>query len=119
MRLLADESCDFRVVQALRAAGHDVLAIVEIAPGFPDDAVLDLARREKRLFLTEDRDFGQLAYAASEREMGVILLRYPSWARTPLPRAAVDFIRTHGEALAGRFAVLQPGRVRIAPRIVD
>jgi hypothetical protein len=32
MRFLADESCDFRVVRVLRAAGHDVKAIIEIAP---------------------------------------------------------------------------------------
>jgi hypothetical protein len=29
MRFLADESCDFAVVRALRAAGHDVLAVAE------------------------------------------------------------------------------------------
>ena len=33
MRLLADESCDFSVVRALRAAGHDVLAVSEVALG--------------------------------------------------------------------------------------
>ena len=46
MRFLADESCDFSVVRALRAAGHDVSAISEIALGATDDVVMDLARRE-------------------------------------------------------------------------
>ena len=32
MRFLADESCDFAVVHALRANGNDVLAVSEIAP---------------------------------------------------------------------------------------
>jgi hypothetical protein len=31
MRFLADESCDFIAVQALRAAGHDVVAVAEDA----------------------------------------------------------------------------------------
>jgi hypothetical protein len=30
VRFLADESCDFAVVRALRSAGHDVLAIGEV-----------------------------------------------------------------------------------------
>lgn len=34
MRFLADESCDFGVVRALRAAGHDVKAVVEDSPGW-------------------------------------------------------------------------------------
>ncbi|CAG0937031.1 hypothetical protein TFLX_05935 [Thermoflexales bacterium] len=33
LRFLADESCDFAVVRALRAAGFDVLAVSEIIFG--------------------------------------------------------------------------------------
>ena len=61
MRFLADESCDFAVVTALRAAGHDVSAVVEISPRAKDVAVLALARSEARVLLTEDKDFGLLA----------------------------------------------------------
>lgn len=63
VRFLADESCDFRIVRALRAAGHDVHAIVEDSPGAPDGAVLESARKVNRILLTEDRDFGQLVFA--------------------------------------------------------
>jgi predicted nuclease of predicted toxin-antitoxin system len=63
VRFLADESCDFAVVTALRAAGHDVNAMVEISPRAKDSVVLDLARSEARVLLTEDKDFGLLAYA--------------------------------------------------------
>jgi hypothetical protein len=31
MRFLADESCDFAAVHALRAAGHDAVAVSEVA----------------------------------------------------------------------------------------
>ena len=40
MRFLADESCDFAVVRALRGAGHDVSAVTELSPAAKDDAVL-------------------------------------------------------------------------------
>ena len=46
MRFLADESCDFAVVQALRNVGLDVTAIAEINPGVEDEVVLALARSE-------------------------------------------------------------------------
>jgi hypothetical protein len=36
MLFLADESCDFAVVRALRGAGHDVKAVCEISPDSPD-----------------------------------------------------------------------------------
>ncbi len=59
MRFLADESCDFAVVRALRSAGFDVVAIIEVAPGAEDSAVIDLAVREGRMLITEDKDFGR------------------------------------------------------------
>jgi len=36
MKLVADESCDFAVVRALRDAGMDVLAIAEVSPTLTD-----------------------------------------------------------------------------------
>jgi hypothetical protein len=44
LEFLADQSCDFAVVRALRADGHDVIAVAEVARGAPDEiAVLNLA----------------------------------------------------------------------------
>ena len=57
MRFLADESCDFSIVRALRAAGHDVVAVREVTLGADDDVVLELAVREGRVLLTKDNDF--------------------------------------------------------------
>jgi predicted nuclease of predicted toxin-antitoxin system len=118
MRFLADENCDFRVVRALRAAGHDVMAVVDVALGARDEDVIHLAVEEDRIFITEDRDFGQLVYAATKTAPGVILVRFPSTARADLPAVLVEFVWQHGTKLGGRFTVVQPGRVRfsIIPR---
>jgi predicted nuclease of predicted toxin-antitoxin system len=114
MRFLADESCDFRVVRALRAAGHDVIAVIEVAPGADDAVILEMAVRERRIFLTEDRDFGQLVYAAGKPAPGVVLLRFPSTARANLPARVVEVVASHGEKLEECFVVLQPGLIRFA-----
>jgi predicted nuclease of predicted toxin-antitoxin system len=113
MRFLADESCDFRVVRTLRAAGHDVTAVLEESPGAEDEAVIALARREERVLITEDRDFGQLFYAATRPTCGVVLLRFPSNARNSMLKAVTDLVEERGAALADRFVVAEPGRVRI------
>lgn len=112
MRFLADESCDFRVIRALRAAGHDVWAVIETAPGTTDEVVIEIAAREGRVFLTEDRDFGQLVYAAAKPTPGVMLLRFPSSTRTQLPSVVLSVIEQHPEKLADHFVVVQPGRIR-------
>lgn len=110
--LLADESCDFRVVRALRAAGHDVSAVIELMPGADDATVIDIAVREQRIFVTEDRDFGQLVFAAAKPTAGVILLRFPAAARANLAALVVGVVAGYGEKLAERFVVFEPGRIR-------
>jgi predicted nuclease of predicted toxin-antitoxin system len=112
--LVADENCDFSLVTELRAAGYDVLAIGEQMAGADDQTVIDFARSERRLLLTEDKDFGQLVFAAAKQHSGVILIRYPVSARSALTAAVLKLLSDNGESLYGRFAVLEPGRVRVS-----
>lgn len=119
MRFLADESCDFAVVRALRSVGHDVIAVSEISPRLPDPDVARLARSENRVLLTEDKDFGQLVYAGSPASVGVIFFRFPSKVRGSLAGAAVQLVAQKGESLGKHFVVVQPGRVRISALPTD
>jgi predicted nuclease of predicted toxin-antitoxin system len=114
VRFLADESCDFAVVRALRAAGHDVTAVASVERGLTDDAVAHLALTEGRMLLTEDRDFGQLVYARSRQTAGVVYIRYPSQARQRLGDDVVALVERQSSGLAGAFVVMQPGRARIS-----
>jgi predicted nuclease of predicted toxin-antitoxin system len=113
MRFLADENCDFAVIRALRDANHDVSAVKDELPGGSDQAVIALAIEESRVVLTEDKDFGQLAFASSASPSGVILMRFPATARAAMAETVRQFIEQNAEKIAGNFAVVQPGRARI------
>jgi predicted nuclease of predicted toxin-antitoxin system len=117
VRFLADESCDFSVVRALRAAGHDVRAVTESASGADDATVMDLALREERILLTEDKDFGQLVYAYSRQSSGIIFIRYPAGNRKSLPTSVVNLVSDTRTEFAGSFVVISPGRVRIGRHV--
>jgi predicted nuclease of predicted toxin-antitoxin system len=116
MRFLADESCDFAVVRSLRAAGHDVIAVASAQPGAADAVVIDLAVRERRVLLTEDRDFGQLVYSTGLPSAGVIYMRFPAQARESLASAVSQYVARAGDQIVDRFVVVQPGRVRVSRR---
>ena len=116
MRFLADESCDFAVVRALRAEGHEVLAVSEFQQRSVDSEVLSLALSQDRILLTEDKDFGWLTHAARADSPGVILIRYPASSRGSLADAVRSLVRDHGESLGHAFVVVRPGLVRISRR---
>jgi predicted nuclease of predicted toxin-antitoxin system len=113
VKFLADESCDFAAVRALRADEYEVDAVAEIAGGASDDVVLELARSGEYILLTEDKDFGQLVFANQQPSGGVILIRFPARARQSLGSMVVTAVGVLGERLIGRFVVIQPGRVRL------
>lgn len=110
VRVLADESVDMAVVRALRAAGHDVLAIAELEPSIPDEQVFARAVASRRLLLTEDADFGR--YFAVADSPGIVLLRFEARARAAIVQAVVDLFAEQGSGLLGQFSVLEPGRWR-------
>lgn len=113
LRFLADESCDFSVVRGLRAAGFDVVAVVETAPGTTDERVIELARPENRIVLTEDRDFGRLVFAATHATSGVIFIRFPAGRRAELPGRILALVQAEENRLEKSFTVVGPNRIRI------
>lgn len=113
VRFLADESCDFAVVRALRADGHDVLAVGAFQQRSLDLEVMELALAEDRILLTEDKDFGRLAFAAHTDTPGVILIRFPASARGSLAASVQRLVVEHGPRLTKAFVVLRPGATRI------
>ncbi len=114
MRFLADESCDFAVVRALQAIGHDVIAVKDVLRGRPDEDVINFALKESRVLLTEDKDFGQLVFASAMKSPGVIFIRFPANARQSMAKTVVKLVEKTPEKLGGRFIVVQPGRIRIS-----
>ncbi|RMH36428.1 MAG: hypothetical protein D6690_05855 [Nitrospirae bacterium] len=103
-------------MRALRGAGHDVMAVRDVRHGAPDEVVIRLALKESHVLVTEDTDFGQLVFASAAESPGVVFIRYPANARQDMARVVVQMIEQYAQKIAGRFVVVQPGRIRIASR---
>lgn len=114
LRFLADESCDFAAVRALRTEGFDVLSVAEASAGADDDRVIARALHDGRILLTEDKDFGQLVFAAGRKTLGVVLLRFPAGVRSGVGARTLELVRKHADRLVGSFVVLQPDCIRIS-----
>jgi predicted nuclease of predicted toxin-antitoxin system len=116
LRFLADESCDFAVVRDLRAHGYDVLVVSEVTQRSDDRELIEQAYREKRVLLTEDKDFGWLVFVSHADSAGVILLRFPGNARQSMVQAVRQLVQEQGEHLVSAFVVVQPGHIRVSQK---
>src|SRR3954447_26612989 len=108
MRTVITRSC-VRSVRMTTASWHS-----RRLPRSVDDLVIEQARREQRILLTEDKDFGWLVYVRAAASIGVILIRFPASARVGLGAAISQLVRDHAGQIDGAFTVVEPGRVRIS-----
>lgn len=112
MRWLADECVAAPLVTLLRAEGHDVLFVAEAAAGYSDADVVALALTEKRLLLTEDKDFGDLVFRRERAVPGVVLLRIGLESSELKATRLAAAIARYGGGLFGRYTVIEETRFR-------
>lgn len=77
IKFLVDESVEYGIVLFLRAKGFDVYSISEENPSISDPEVLDLAYKQKRVLITNDKGFSKLIFKDKLKSYGVILIRLP------------------------------------------
>lgn len=113
MNLVADESVDHPIIARLRLDGHQVIAIAELSPSIPDDAVLLEANNRGALLVTGDKDFGELVFRQRRLHTGVVLIRLSGLAPAAKAVRVSAVFRDHAAELAGAFSVITPRAVRI------
>ncbi len=115
MRFLLEMNLSSDVAVWLRAQGHDAVHLRERGlQQLRDAAVFAKAAREKRVVLTFDLDFADLAAAAGKARVGVILfrLRSPQTARIVTRLQAI--LTAAAQALEdGAVVIVEDARLRI------
>ncbi len=113
LRLPIDHNVGRGVARALSRARYDTLFVGDVDPHLSDAAILQWAVRERRLVITQDRDFGALVFRSGQPHAGVLLMRMPASSRDERIRIVLRVLEQHGAALAGHFSVFERGRLRI------
>jgi predicted nuclease of predicted toxin-antitoxin system len=75
MRFLVDERTGPSVARWLEAEGHEVFSVYDEARGSDDKSIMQTAKNESYIIITNDKDFGRLVFKAAISHHGVILLR--------------------------------------------
>lgn len=115
MRFLANENVPGPVVRVLRELGHHILWAKESLPGADDRAVRSRAQADRRVTITCDTDFGELAFRSGlPATCGVVLLRIP-WTNPVADNAFVVAALTGRDDWTGVFALIERDRVRLRP----
>jgi predicted nuclease of predicted toxin-antitoxin system len=110
--VIADENIDHSLIEAIRAAGIEVLSIYETSRGIRDEQIIESSRNPPRIILTEDKDFGEWVFAHGIQDISVIFLRY-SFAETALLQGILlALLREKSDELTGCFTTVTVKKIR-------
>ena len=115
MRVIANENITGTVVRKLRQQGHDVLSVKESMQGADDRSILQRAETDQRLIITQDKDFGELAYRYRlPASCGIVLFRLSGEDPSADNQRMFEVIEGRSD-WTGRFSVVTDSRIRMRP----
>ncbi|MGE5340952.1 MAG: DUF5615 family PIN-like protein [Candidatus Omnitrophota bacterium] len=111
-KFLADECFSFLLTATLRDRGYDVLWVGEINPGIDDTEVFEISRKDGRIILTEDKDFGELAIRFGHKAKGIILLRIDPEKIELRERMILELFKNFPDKLEGHLITIDDEKFR-------
>lgn len=109
MRLLIDANLGRKFTNLLNLAGYDAVHINDLLPKASDENVLSIAKREGRIIITNDKDFGELVFKLGILSTGIVLLR----TSTTDPEKRFSMIKNALNKAKGKFVVVKEGQIRV------
>ena len=76
IKFLLDANLSSETAEFIRNFNYDVKSILEENLGqISDEKVIKLAKKEKRIIITHDLDFGEIYHFKEEEKIGILVLR--------------------------------------------
>ena len=114
MKILLDTCVWGGTREHLEVSGHDVVWAGDWPEDPGDEEILARAHKERRILVTLDKDFGELAIVHEIAHSGII--RLVNLAAREQGVLCLRIINIYGNKLqAGAIVTAEPGRLRIRP----
>lgn len=114
MRFLVDECTGPAVAEWLCSQGHDAFSVFDELPGISDEEVIRRAYDERRILITNDKDFGEKVYRQRHPHRGVVLLRLDNERSVNKISVLRNLLSEYADRLHDRFVVVTEEQVRFS-----
>ena len=112
IKFIADVNVEKILVDYLIGNGYDVKWIPDYNRKMFDDELLDLANREKRILITNDKDFGEITFLQRKLSMGIILIRVKGQKAEDKVKLFKKLLHNYSDKLLNHFTVITKEKIR-------
>ena len=81
----------------------------------PDRSLLKLANKERRILVTNDKDFGELTFLQRKLSAGVILIRVKGQKTSDKVKLVKKVLKDHRDKPPNHFVVVSKTKFRFIP----
>ena len=110
LKFLVDECTGILVSEKLKELKYDSISVIECMKGAEDEEILRVAVKERRVIVTNDKDFGRLA--GFFKPPGIILLRLKDESIANKVRIVSFVVSSCGDAILGNVLVVSEKKIR-------
>ena len=114
MRFLVDECTGPAVARWLEKKGHEAFSVFDEAPGISDTEIIRRAHEEKRILITNDKDFGAKVHREQFPHCGIVLLRLDNERSRNKISVLRRLFDEYADHLRDRFVVVTADQIRFA-----
>lgn len=114
MRFIVDECTGPSVSKWLQSLGHDVVCIYDASRGATDSQIIEQAWHERRVLITNDKDFGEKIFRERHPHHGVILLRLNDERSNQKIAALEQLLNSYHDGIEHKYVVVTEKQVRFA-----
>ena len=115
IKFLADVNIEKPLVDFLSKQGYDIKWIPDYDCEMPDEDLIQLANREKRILITNDKDFGDLIFLQKRMSAGTILFRVKGQNSQDKIKLMKKLLMGYKDKLLNHYIVITKLKIRIIP----
>ncbi|MEW5920430.1 MAG: DUF5615 family PIN-like protein [Bacillota bacterium] len=112
LSFLADVNVEKMIIETIKEFYYDVKCVSEIKPNMLDEDVIKLANFEKRVLITNDKDFGELIYRQNLLSSGVIMFRIKGHNTREKINIFRKLLLSYNDKLCGYLVIITVKRFR-------
>ena len=115
IKFLANVNVEKPLVDFLDEKGFDIKWITNIDKRMPDARVCEIANKEQRVIITNDKDFGEIVFLQKKITYGVILLRIKGQNSSEKIILIEKLLDKYPDKIAYHFVIVTKEKFRFIP----
>jgi predicted nuclease of predicted toxin-antitoxin system len=115
IKFAADVNIEKTIIDYLTENKFDVKWIPDYDCEILDEELLNLANKERRILITNDKDFGELTFLQKRISTGIILLRIKGQKARDKVKLIDKVLQKYRDKLMGHFVVITKNKIRFVP----